>query len=714
MQQGFRVRDWLVEPHLNTLAGPDKTTRLEPKVMQVLVCLAEQAGQVIPKERLIQRVWPDTFVSDDVLTRCVSELRRAFGDDPKDPRFIQTIPRSGYRLIADVVSVDAQEPTPSPPPPPPEKPNKSAWPRSWLAVGLLVSVGVAILAWVSWKRPTPKTEVTERKLTSNSSENSVTSAAISPDGRQLAYSDEAGIYLKLISSGEVHPVKLPAGFHATVDAWFPDGAHLLVSRMEAPGKISLWNLSLFGGAPRRLSDDASGGSVSPDGSHIAFHRGFVNYGGVWGKEEWVMRSDGTDPVKVSAGQSEVWQLGAPTWSPDGKRIAYIRTNWNRNQPTRSIEVNEWREAKADTLVSDSRLDAGPPVLQWLADGRLIYAIAPEQSQQDSTLWAASVQPSGKLASPPRRVATGQGLISQVNGSADGKAVVTLRGSWSHSVYIGTLSRDGAHLVANRRLTLDENENLPVSWTPDSKAVLFASDRNGSFEIFKQPIDQTLAENLVTSENQLWLPRFTPDGSEILYLSTPKAPSREPPVSIFAIPVGGGTPRLVLKQDGIWNIECARLPSTMCLYSTSRGSIWETFRFDVRSGKIAVPPQIDGVPTNWALSPDGAERAIIDYAPDVGVVKFRSTSTGTIRQVVLKGWNGLMGLEWSADGKSVLIPWHNFEQNTALLSVTRDGKVSVLLKSSNPKITTAIPSPDGRLLAIAEEGGPKNVWRLEGF
>ena len=70
--------------------------------MQVLVLLAAHAGQVVAKERLMQTVWPDTFVTDDVLTRAISELRRVFGDDAKESRFIQTIPKSGYRLIARV------------------------------------------------------------------------------------------------------------------------------------------------------------------------------------------------------------------------------------------------------------------------------------------------------------------------------------------------------------------------------------------------------------------------------------------------------------------------------------------------------------------------------------------------------------------------------------------------------------------------------------
>jgi TolB-like protein/DNA-binding winged helix-turn-helix (wHTH) protein/tetratricopeptide (TPR) repeat protein len=94
----FRLADWTVQPRLNTLIANGRAVRIEPKVMQVLICLAE-ARDVVSKEQLMQKVWSDTFVTDDVLTRCISELRKAFDDDPKRPRYIQTIPKSGYRLI---------------------------------------------------------------------------------------------------------------------------------------------------------------------------------------------------------------------------------------------------------------------------------------------------------------------------------------------------------------------------------------------------------------------------------------------------------------------------------------------------------------------------------------------------------------------------------------------------------------------------------------
>jgi len=98
----FRLESWLVKPSLNVISAKSTTIRLEPKVMEVLVCLARHAGEALSKENLVQAVWPDTFVSDDALKRCISELRRVFEDDAREPRIIQTIPKRGYRLMVPV------------------------------------------------------------------------------------------------------------------------------------------------------------------------------------------------------------------------------------------------------------------------------------------------------------------------------------------------------------------------------------------------------------------------------------------------------------------------------------------------------------------------------------------------------------------------------------------------------------------------------------
>lgn len=98
----FMVGEWTVLPGLNSLERDGRNVHLEPKVMQVLITLSEQPGEVVSKHQIFKRVWPDTFVSDEVLTRSVSELRRAFQDDPQEPKYIQTIPKGGYRLVATV------------------------------------------------------------------------------------------------------------------------------------------------------------------------------------------------------------------------------------------------------------------------------------------------------------------------------------------------------------------------------------------------------------------------------------------------------------------------------------------------------------------------------------------------------------------------------------------------------------------------------------
>lgn len=101
-ESNFYIEGRLIQPQLNRIECEQATIQIQPKIMQVLVCLAEQRGQVVTKDQLFQRVWADTHVTDHVLSRAISELRKIFGDDPKRPSVIETIPKVGYRLIAPV------------------------------------------------------------------------------------------------------------------------------------------------------------------------------------------------------------------------------------------------------------------------------------------------------------------------------------------------------------------------------------------------------------------------------------------------------------------------------------------------------------------------------------------------------------------------------------------------------------------------------------
>jgi len=99
-----RIGEFLADPASNEISAAGKTTRLRPILMDVLLRLAADAGSAVNRETLLNDVWPRRMVNDEVLSRAIAELRTALGDDPKHPRYIDTLPKIGYRLIASVKS----------------------------------------------------------------------------------------------------------------------------------------------------------------------------------------------------------------------------------------------------------------------------------------------------------------------------------------------------------------------------------------------------------------------------------------------------------------------------------------------------------------------------------------------------------------------------------------------------------------------------------
>ena len=129
MEKSFRIEDWLVEVRLGRLSGEGRTVHLEPQVMKVLAFLASKPDEVVTKDELLGELWNGNIASDAALARCISRIRVAFGDNSKEPRIIETIPKIGYRLIADVQHGSA------------DVASRSGW--KWLAaaaVGLVLAV----------------------------------------------------------------------------------------------------------------------------------------------------------------------------------------------------------------------------------------------------------------------------------------------------------------------------------------------------------------------------------------------------------------------------------------------------------------------------------------------------------------------------------------------------------------------------------------------
>lgn len=139
----FKVGSYRVEPSILRVTGDVQAVRLEPKAMQVLVYFAENAGQVISREELEEKIWKDRVVTDDALTNVIAKLRRAFNDDAHHPKVIETLPKTGYRLIADVDYINSKSTEPA-------QPRTST--RLWLRMLLLLVVLAGMGTWLVFQQ----------------------------------------------------------------------------------------------------------------------------------------------------------------------------------------------------------------------------------------------------------------------------------------------------------------------------------------------------------------------------------------------------------------------------------------------------------------------------------------------------------------------------------------------------------------------------------
>ncbi len=587
--------------------------------------------------------------------------------------------------------------------------------RRW-QVGLAAALGlIAIVGGLVWflsRRPGKPGELVHQRLTANPSENPVGAAVISPDGKYLAYADQKGIHLQLVKTGESRVLPQPERSSVEQLAWFPDGTKLVETAVEAGQNPGIWTVSILGGTPRKLRDDAAGASVSPDGSAIAF---LSSFGAAGAREIWVIGPNGEEARKILAAREEEW-FGPVFWSPDGQRIAYMKFRQEPNYLTGSIESIDLKGGPAKLILSDPNLQD----FCWLADGRIIFSLGQpgllfgsvESNLREIGTDSRTGEPSGK----PRQITTTAGFSYEgLSATSDGKSLAFRKVASQADVYVGELEANGTRLKTPRRLTLDERNDLPAAWTPDSKAVVFISDRNGAFDIFKQALDQDSAEALAVSKEPKAPVRLSPDRSWFVYETHgPSGLTR-----IMRVPVSGGPPQLVLESRWFLDIRCASRPGSFCAFQepTPDRKQLITYSFDPVKGRGKELLRFNAPDVYlWDLSPDGSRLAIVTPELREIHIRFVSIVDKTTSEVTAKGWARpyvSAGLDWSVDGKAVYVSsWA--PKGAALLRVDLKGRVNVLWQQKGYPGTWGVPSPDGRYLAVLAGTTESNAWLMENF
>jgi Tol biopolymer transport system component len=313
-------------------------------------------------------------------------------------------------------------------------------------------------------------------------------------------------------------------------------------------------------------------------------------------------------------------------------------------------------------------------------------------------------------------------------TTDGKILAFNKVRTNQDVYVGEIDLGSGVLGTPRRLTLDNHDSYPDAWTRDNRSLFFVSNRNGMRELFKQGLNDSVAQRIVSSAaGELGMGNGqSPDGSWILYWQFARAEGKAPPASgrIMRQPAAGGPPETVLElpyfDAEASDFFCPRQPGNPCVLSLLEGKNLVFYAFDPVRGKGDPLGKIEFQKTHyyfgWEVSPDGSQLAFVDHSHKDRIEIFTLSNSNRVWHeiAVEPGWGDYQSVAWAADGKGFfLTTWLPASFN--LVHVTLSGKVQPLLNNAHRQwMYRPRPSPDGKYLAFQAQTWDSNVWLLENY
>lgn len=501
-REPFELGDWLVDAPGNRLRRGAELRPLRHKAMALLVLLARRPGETVTRDEIVDAVWDgNRFVAPKAINTAVWTIRQALGDDPESPRYLETIAKKGYRLIAPVRPLAQPEPVPpaSEPPPTEPEPRRRVWP--WLAAAF-GSMALFVGAWHLWPSVAPAAAAlpTSVPLTQNPGHEYL--GRLSPDGRTLAFAWWQGqgvgqLYLRKADELAAVPEQV-SGDAGEVQglAWSPDGRAIVFAARSGQGRCTLWLYSLAERTRRALAPCVAlftpSVDWSPDGRWIAFAAEADGVGGLFR-----IAPDGSGLGRLTSAPPAAAADHQPAWSPDGRRLAFARqdpadgtrdfyeTSADGTPPQRLSRLHLYTlhgltyDANGQDLVFSTTRHDTRLLLRWqrasgaaqplglegsaparAADGRLVYALMRSHVSVARLGWT------GTAASVPQR------LISSV--ASDRSADVDRSGN--RTVFVSRRSGEPELWLADARgeraLTRLGGQLASPAWSPDGRQVVF--------------------------------------------------------------------------------------------------------------------------------------------------------------------------------------------------------------------------------------------------
>lgn len=670
---------------------------LTPKVYDTLFVLLENAPNLVEKEELIQQIWQDLFVEENNLAFNIKRLRKVLGDDFNNPKFIETIPRRGYRFIAEVTEINElpkknkeSEPVP----------NKSRNFRKWQIIGTFVLVAlvcsIGYAAWL-WQKQFSQANApilsNQYSLTKLSETGKVFHSAISPDGKVLAYTsksgDKEGVWLRQMDSG-ANTELIPAAEITYYGLKFsPDGQTLFFTRNLPDKTLNLYKVSVYGGVPQKIIDNTQGGiSFSPDGQKLVF----IRYDqGVFEKNKlYIADIDGKNEkiIKESETPNVFWSFD---FSPDGKTIAasYGRSNTGAKE-MRLVEIDlengQHKDISGKSFFNISSI-------RWLPNKSGLLLAAGEKINEPSHLWQVDY-PSGKTS----LLKNDSLSFDELDLTKDGKLLSGVTINPDFHLYLSTTDNPSV----SRELAQARDE---MFFTNDGR-IVYASDAGGPEDIWIMNVDGNNKRQLTANKDLDAYPIVSADNRYIYFTS-----NRTGQMQVWRMNFDGTEQIQITLKDGGFPMLATADGKTLYYQKAQNFSIW---RYSLENGE-----ETQILPTKskfyCAFSPEGDKIAFVAKNKEKGT--FRIDVMNLADKSIIKsfqmGKNIPYYLSWIKDNSITYLTDDNNEKASLWQQKINQEKPLLITNTENDMMDCKF-SPDGKSFAIIHGNWKHDAVLLNGL
>lgn len=726
---------------------------LTPKAFETLALLVRRSGHVVSKDELLEEIWADAFVEESTIAQNVFTLRKALGQNQTENQFIETVPKHGYRFIADVEAVDG--PTNGKP----ENGRQRAAhdltvgenisdagisdaetsnaetvdaaskdPRAIENEGrvsaavnvtagtasnfnfhakllaplmLLLAVAVAVGLFLFTQRDEAASDfaASPTRTTQLTNTGRVLLAAVSPDGKYVAYiQSERGqesLWLRQVEIAGGIEIVPPSGSHYVGITFSPDSNSIFYVKYGQDSAMSgLYQVPVLGGAARKiLTDIDSQISFAPDKKHFAFVQNDLSR-----KESRLIIAnlDDADQQHLAVHAGVHWLTdAAPAWSPDGKVIIFTA----RIQPSKAAgtvaSLVEVQVAGGRQKILNTRQWDAIQAIEWLADGTgLIVAARDNASLLAHQLWQIDY-PGGEA----RAITRDLNSYSSAGLTADMKSLVTVLHRRIANLWITPGDRSSEAVQIHSGNSKDLGWTLGVEWLRDGK-IIYGSTASGKEDVWLMNTDGSDQKQLTTTAGANFEPTVSDDGRTVVYVSK----AADAAQNLWKMNLengeraqltnGGFDLRPDISPDGRWVVYMSVIKDSPTLWKTS---------IDGGGAPIQLSDKIAAVPR---VSPDGRfiacfYRAQVETYSKFAVLPFDG---GEPVKVFDRSPTTFVeaGIRWTPDGRALTFVDNRDGVSNVWLQPLDGSPAKQLTNFTSETIFRFAWSPDGKMI-VAERG-----------